>query len=391
MIKSICDIVVVGAGPAGSRAARSAALKGVSVLLVEKDRDIGLPVRCAEGVYKNELTKLVEIDDRWISQEVTGSGLVAPNGHSVQAADEETGYILNRKVFDFDLAVMASEAGAKVLTETFVHGMNREKDGTFRVFATRKGEEIEILSKIVIGADGIESRVGRWAGIDTSLELSGVESCYQYTMTNIKINPDIVQFYISREFAPGGYAWVFPKGRGMANVGLGILGTYAKRVNPEKSLIKFTERYFPNGSVVSQTAGGVPVLPGLKRMVADGVILAGDAARQVNPLSGGGIINGMLAGDLAAEHAVRALAEGDVSESNLKDYQKDWDKLKGRENRRLYKLQRAINSIDDDVFNDLVDKMSELPVEKRTVFAFFKKVLFNHPGLIVDVAKLFLK
>ncbi|MCD6115574.1 NAD(P)/FAD-dependent oxidoreductase, partial [bacterium] len=219
----------------------------------------------------------------------------------------------------------------------------------------------------------------------------GIESCFQYTMTNIKIDPNIVRFFVGRELAPGGYAWVFPKGNGVANVGLGILGTYAKRVNPEKSLKKFIARYFPNGSVISQTAGGVPVLPGLKRMVSDGVILAGDAARQVNPLSGGGIVTGMLAGDLAASHAVRALAEGDISESNLKAYQKEWDKLKGRENRRFYKLKKTIDNIEDDVFNDLVSRMSELPLEKRTVFAFFKKVLFSHPGLIVDAAKLFLK
>jgi len=391
MIKYNFDIVVVGAGPAGSRAAQKAASSGLSVLLAEKDRDIGMPVRCAEGVYENELAELVEIDEHWISQKITGSELISPDGHRVQAADAEKGYILNRKVFDFDLAVMASEAGAEVWTETFVHRIKREKNGPFLLSASRKGEEIEILSKFVIGADGVESRVGRWAGIDTALELSGIESCFQYTMTNIKIDPNIVRFFVGRELAPGGYAWVFPKGNGVANVGLGILGTYAKRVNPEKSLKKFIARYFPNGSVISQTAGGVPVLPGLKRMVSDGVILAGDAARQVNPLSGGGIVTGMLAGDLAASHAVRALAEGDISESNLKAYQKEWDKLKGRENRRFYKLKKTIDNIEDDVFNDLVSRMSELPLEKRTVFAFFKKVLFSHPGLIVDAAKLFLK
>ena len=390
MKKYTFDITIIGAGPAGSMAAKRAAEKGASVLLIEKDKYAGIPVRCAEGVYRDEITRLVDIDDSWICSKIIFSELVSPDGNRVRAAEDASGFILDRKKFDQALAILSVESGADLRTETYASGMKKNVHGEWEVSACTRGEDIKIFTKVVIGADGVESRVGRWAGIDTSLKLREIESCCQFTLADLNIDDQTVQFYMSKEFAPGGYAWVFPKSGGLANVGLGILGTYVKDVNPEKSLKNFVKRYFPEGRVISQIAGGVPVLPGLKDMVADGVLLAGDAARQVDPLSGGGITNSMAAGIMAAEHAVRSIEQKDTSKKNLTAYQKEWDRKFGKKMRLSSKLKKVVDDLDEEVFNNLVGKMSLLPQQKRTPFAFFKTLLLNQPKLFLDVAKFIL-
>ena len=94
------------------------------------------------------------------------------------------------------------------------------------------GKEYDVRAKIVIGADGIESKVGRWAGIDTALKPVDVETCAQYLIAGADINQEYCEFYIGNEMAPGGYVWVFPKGGGKANVGIGILGSKMGKFKP---------------------------------------------------------------------------------------------------------------------------------------------------------------
>ena len=103
-MKNKYDIVVVGGGPAGSWAGKHAAEKGVSVLLLEKDREIGMSVRCAEGISEIGLRSLVDVKDCWIAQVIKGLRLIAPNGTVVESSAEGFGIVLNRKRFDYDLA-----------------------------------------------------------------------------------------------------------------------------------------------------------------------------------------------------------------------------------------------------------------------------------------------
>lgn len=168
-------MVVIGAGPAGSITAKTAAEKGLSVLLIEKRQEIGDPVRCAEGVSKVCLKKHIDLDDRWICADVKGSRIFAPDGTMIEMAEEvagaEVGYVLERKLFDRALAYESAKAGVEVFVKTRATGLIIE-DGFVRgVRIMHRGEEREVRCKIVIGADGVESKVGRWAGIDTSAYL----------------------------------------------------------------------------------------------------------------------------------------------------------------------------------------------------------------------------
>jgi digeranylgeranylglycerophospholipid reductase len=149
--------------------------------------------------------------------------------------------------------------------------------------------DVSVQSKIVIGADGVESQVGRWAGLDTVPRLRDMCSAVQYLMAGLDIDEGICDFYFGAQVAPGGYLWIFPKGKGMANVGIGIAGNRAGKITAQAFLDRFVEANFPTGSILGVVAGGIPLAGTLKQMVKDGLMLVGDAAHQAFPHTGGGI------------------------------------------------------------------------------------------------------
>ncbi len=383
------DVVVVGAGPAGSTAARFAALGGARVLLLEKDREIGVPVRCAEGIGIAGLRAVVEPREHWIAARIDVAELVAPDGTTVRINYGTGGYVLNRKIFDYELAQMAAEAGATVVTKAYVHGLLID-DGRVRgVRLTHVGEEREIRASIVIGADGVESRVGRWAGLKTVIRMHDMETCVQVTASGVDVDPTVCSFYFGKSVAPGGYAWVFPKGNGLANIGLGLSGDFSDTKKPLSFLREFLETRFPRASVLTMVAGGVPCAPTLKRIVADGIMLVGDAARQVNPLSGGGIATAMIAGKIAGDVAAEAVRDGDVSERRLSVYAKRWHEAEGKTHERFYRLKEGIYKLSDEDLNRTARILSDLPPNEITVRRVFRTALMRHPRLLIDVAKVF--
>jgi digeranylgeranylglycerophospholipid reductase len=336
------DVVVVGAGPAGSTAARVAAEAGLGVLLVEKRQEIGSPVRCAEGVGHDLLTPFVAPELRWISAEVTGVRLTVsgPNYCETLEAAGGRGYVLERRLFDRALAEEAARAGAQVRVKTAAVGLLREGSAVRGVVLQEPGGRWEVDARVVIAADGVESQVGQWAGLKTTLPLKDAMSCAQYVLVGIDINPSRIEYYVGEGVAPGGYAWVFPKGDGIANVGLGVQADMVDEpaLNYLNRFIE-SQPHLASGSPVTLVAGGVPVAAPPPRLVTDGLMLVGDAARQVDPLTGGGIINGMTAGRQAAEVTAGAIAAGDTSAGALSAYEAAWRGGLGRRMARNYRLK----------------------------------------------------
>jgi digeranylgeranylglycerophospholipid reductase len=388
-MKSGYDVIVVGGGPAGSTAARHAASRGAEVAILEKDREIGIPVRCAEGVAHKSLAQEVEIQPHWIAQKITGVRLHAPSGAEVPIYNDQVGYILHRKLFDYDLAKMAAAAGVSVFTKTYVNGLIMESGRVGGVAVEHLGERQRISAKIVIAADGVESRVGRWAGLDTKCAMNDMETCAQVTIGNYEQDPEIVHFFFGHEAAPAGYAWIFPKGEGMANIGLGISGDVARLRSPHDCLQDFLDRFFPKAAILSRVYGGVPCSTALKEIVAEGLMLTGDAAHQVNPLTGGGICSGMVAGRLAGQTAAAAIAEGRCDRERLRTYSKAWQEEEGSRQAHYYRLRKFVFGLDDKDYNSLAKSVLDLPEEKRTMMNIFKAALINKPSLILDAIKLF--
>ena len=362
------DLVVVGAGPGGSTAAHVAAQAGLSVLLLEKRQEIGAPVRCAEGVGHDQLLPFIEPDPRWIAAEVNQAEITATAGGATRTlrAANGRGYILERRVFDRVLAERAAQAGSEVRVKTAATGLLME-EGHVRGVRIRHGDffagsgQVEVEAQVVIAADGVEAQVGRWAGLDLQLPLEDTMVCVQYLLAGIDIDPTCTCYTINHELAPGGYAWIFPKGERKANVGLGVQadlwqGAIAHLPSGGPGAIgdgtvlghltRFIEAhpFLAQGYPVTLVAGNVPVALPPAALATDGLMLVGDAARQVDPLTGGGIINAMTAGQLAAQVAVEAIAAGDTSAGFLGRYQEAWHRSVGRKMQRNYRLREKFPS-----------------------------------------------
>jgi digeranylgeranylglycerophospholipid reductase len=385
------DVLVVGGGPAGLVAAWEAASagKGLDVLLVERDRALGAPVRCAEGVGSRGLREFLSPDGAdWVSRRITKVVFWAPDDTEVRVGGEDVGYVLDRTRFEPALADEARRAGAEIAIRTEAAAMER-LNGAWKVRLEGPRGAEEVLARLVIGADGVEAMVGRWAGLDTRCPSKDMESCAQYVVSNIAIDPDAIVLQFSRRWAPGGYAWVFPKGEGVANVGLGMVALRSDGRNARQYLDEYLDRYFPGGVVTGLTVGGVIVHTTLRRTVTDGVLLAGDAAHMINPLSGAGIVNAMKAGRLAGRHAAAALAERDTSERRLQRYHADWMALLGEDHLKYYRIKEALSRLDDDFFNALARTVNDIPAEKRTLGRIFAHALVRHPQLIPVAARFF--
>jgi digeranylgeranylglycerophospholipid reductase len=390
------DVLVVGAGPAGATAAREAkrAAPELDVLLIERDAAVGSPVRCAEGVGDASLREFADPTEGgrsadWVARKITRVIFVAPDDTEVKVAERDVGWILDRTRFDAHLAAQATAAGAELRVATEATGMARCPDGRWHVRLRGRAGEETCRARVVIGADGVETMVGRWAGLDTKVPARDMESCAQYVLDGIEFDPDAIYLQFGTSIAPGGYAWVFPRAPRVANVGLGMVALKADGRNARQYLDSWIARRYPQGSKRGSTVGGVIVHTTVKRTYTDGVLLAGDAAHMINPLSGGGITNAMKAGRLAGRTAAAAIRERNTSAARLAAYHDAWMALLGDDHLKYYRLKRALDDFDDDFYNGLARTVNRIPFEKRTLGRVFMQALVRHPQLIPVAARFF--
>jgi len=386
------DVLVVGAGPAGAVAAweTKRAAPELDVVLLERDHAVGSPVRCAEGVGDAGLREFVSPDGAdWVSRRITDVIFEAPDDTQVILSNSGIGWVLDRTRFDAHLAAEAVAAGATVLVNTEATGMSRNGDGRWHVRVKQGATEEVYRARIVIGADGVETMVGRWAGLDTRVPSRDMESCAQYVLEGIDFNPNAIYLQFSDAIAPGGYAWIFPKGEDAANVGLGMVALKSDGRNARQYLDAWVARRFPNSKQTGYTVGGVIVHTTIKKTYAAGVMVAGDAAHMINPLSGGGINNAMKAGRLAGCTAAAAIRERDTSERRLSKYHQAWMELMGEDHLKYYRIKQALEHMDDDFLNSLARTANKISPEKRTLGRVFTHALIKHPQLIPLAARYF--
>lgn len=389
-MKDHYDVVVIGAGPAGSVAAATCARAGLSVLLAEKRQEIGSPVRCAEAVGVETISRFIPLDHQWIAAEIEAFSVSNPQGDTIVLPPEETTLVLERKLFDRELARLAAEAGAEVVVKARATGLIKNGRGVAGVRFMVQGHPREVAARIVIGADGTESQSPRWAGLKSIPQLKDFYSAAQYLLTNVEVNPRICQYHLGWSLAPGGYAWVFPKGHRQANVGLVMWVDPKETRTAIDYLNDFVAARFPRSSSLAQVVGGIPVTNVLPSMVADGYLCVGDAAHQSDPLTAGGIGPGMVGGSLAAQVAVEALQTGDCSAGFLKKYEQLWDAQFGQTFRRLHRIRHAVLKVPEEKLSRLIAQAAQLDPATISTGDVFKLVLKSQPQLLLEVLPYFL-
>jgi digeranylgeranylglycerophospholipid reductase len=388
------DVVVVGAGPGGSGAAIGAARRGLRVLVVEKRQEIGSPKRCGEGLSKGSAERMgIEPRPDWIRRPITGATTYAPSGEFVRIDyDEASGWVIERKLFDKYLAEIAVKSGARVMAKTEVLELVREDGIISGVRLEGEGRTWTVKAPLVIACDGIESKIARQAGIDTTINMKDAASGAQFEMAGIDIDPNRLELYFGGEIAPGGYVWIFPKGEDVANVGIGVREPFSK-----KPAIQYLREFIDKrpglskGSILEVNSGAVPVGGLMKNMVTDNLIVAGDAAHQANPIHGGGIAEAFIGGRIAGEVAAEAHEARDYSERFLSRYNERWWKERGNMLKDVLKLRVLMENLSDDDLNWLakeIDGKDMIDFSKAKGLATLAKLLMKRPSLMGVARKL---
>lgn len=354
------DAVVIGSGPAGATTARYAASLGLNILMLDKRQELGSPVQCSGAVSHHALDdNTVPISEEFIEAPIFGFDIYDQEGNHQQIDYRQLkpdvygndkgktplGYVVFRRRFDRYLMTLAEQAGAMVLLKAEAKGFEKSNDEVI-VHFKHFNENKSVLTKVIVGADGLQSIAGKWAGIKTHLNYNELASCLQFVVDGVPVD-GLLEIITGHEWAPGGYAWVFPKGHGYAEIGLGVIASMTKH-NAQWHLdhfIKnsFFKNRFRDARILEVQGGGVPLSHPLKTQFADNMILVGDAARHVNPITGGGIHTALSAGKIAGQFLAEfILSDKKATAENLSTHQDKWMSIMGKKMWELYEIKSRI-------------------------------------------------
>jgi digeranylgeranylglycerophospholipid reductase len=346
------DVLVVGAGPAGSTAAARLAGRGHRVLVVEEHARIGLPVQCA-GLVSQRVLDLAG-SQKFVRTSVRGASVFGPSlGSVVFRAPEARAFVIDRSGLDIYLADRAAKAGARFLTSTrFDEVAGRANGRTIVRLTGVEGAKTELSARLVVGADGVSSAVARAFRLRRPVEIL---PAFEAEFPKSPGDPDQVEVYLGRLFAPGLFGWWIPDGAGGARVGIAADadGTSA-RVYFDHLLDYLARRFGERlANPTAYLVSGIPIGT-VPKTHGPGVLLVGDAAAQVKPLSGGGIFTGMRCAEILAGVADDALQRNDLSEASLSAYDRLWRSELGEEFRKALYLRRLFTRLSDPDLDGIV-------------------------------------
>ncbi len=288
------EIVVVGAGPSGASAAKAASEAGYDVLLIEEDQEIGEPVQCA-GIVSERTIKKAGINEATLNK-VRGAIIHSPNNEELKIDGGETkAHVVNRSVFDKKLVEEALDAGTTLSMKT------KARDWDFEtLIVKKKGFKERINPDVLIGASGVKSFVRKEV---TNNNPSYFVPGAQVVLKNIDVrDTDFVELFLGENYAPGFFGWFIP-----INESKGRLGVCVKEKNPlfylnnlrkKHPLVK--KRY--DGEEIEWNFGAVPI-GYIDKTFFQKTLLVGDEAGLAKPTTGGGVLTGLISGELAGKTA----------------------------------------------------------------------------------------
>jgi len=352
-----CDVAIVGGGPVGSYISEKISEKNYSVAVFEKNKEIGKYMNCAGLVTPRvfDITNLSKA--KAVQNKILGANIHSPSGNILTiGGDKIYALVINRMVFDKEMMKQSEKKGTDFYVDNKVLSIHRKK--TFVELETSK--KLDFKSKILVGADGPYSAVRAIFDFSKPKEFlkgAGAE------VENISIDPDFVQIFVGNKIAPGFFAWIIPTNKKGDEARIGLCTNNKAAHPPKYYLSKMFESkassYFLKDARITKPIGGVIPIGNLKKIVDSNIMLAGDAAAQVKPTSGGGIYPGLLCSQHCSDVALDALKRNDFSSQFLIKYQKLCKKDFGREFNMGLKFRSLFKNITDRQFDKYIDKFQD--------------------------------
>ncbi len=322
MSDQLYDVIIVGAGPAGSYAACELASAGYRVAVLEQKEAPGLDV-CCTGIISPECFDSFGIGEEVVLARANSAGFFSPSGKHLRLQTERVqAYVIDRSSFDRAIASRALSQGASYLFSCRVTDIAIGKDKT-EVRALRNSTREMLTARAVILASGFKPGLSRKLGLG-EIKRFAIGAQVEVEARDI----DEVEIYLSQQIAPGFFAWLVPTSPDKALAGL--LAPSHARSHLEKFLLSpfCRGRIIRQRTKISQKAIPLGVLP---RTCGDRLLVIGDAAGQVKPTTGGGIYFGHLGAKIACGVLKEALRAGELTAARLSTYQGQWKAKMGRE------------------------------------------------------------
>ena len=363
------EVIVVGGGPVGSFTAWKLAKFGITVAVFEEHEVIGRPSHCAGHLSIRSLRNLglYPLPGEILENTFSKVNFFSPYGikFSVKLAKPVT-CSLNREAFDRYIAQKAEDAGAHYARSSRVKSLLLE-DNFVKGVKISRGDNLEesYSAKIVVDAEGISSRLLRQTGL-TGVNTRRLVNAVEAEVENVKeVNVDSVEVFLGGKYAPGFYAWLMPRLDGTAKIGLA-----ARTGNPQELLQRFMLKHPIASKKLSKakimhiafhpiTLGGP-----IPKAYTNGFLVVGDAASQVKPTTGGGVIFGLTCAGIAAEVAHEALRKKDVSSDFLASYQKRCAEALGFDFNMMLRIRNFLDSLSDEKINDVFRFCTRISLHK---------------------------
>jgi digeranylgeranylglycerophospholipid reductase len=367
-MNSAPDVVVVGGGPCGSTVASSLAKHRASTTVFEEHAQVGIPCHCAGHVSINGLKRLnlYPLPNGIIEHSFCGATFHSPKGNafSIRFSSPVT-CVVNRILFDKYIAEMAKASGATYELESRVESLLVRHGLVEGVIVNKNGQVEEVSARIVIDAEGVASRLVRQLGLRTRGQSRLVHAVQAEVDGAEYAEPNMVEVFLGKKFAPGFYSWLIPKGEGKAKIGLA-----AETGNPRDLLEKFMLKH-PVASVWLRKAKVLqasfhPISLGgpIPKAYSDGFLALGDAASQVKPTTGGGLVLGSTCAEIAARVVLESLQTRDYSAQFLSTYQEQCNRILRFDMSVMLRIRRMLDGMSDRRIDELIRLCATLRLDR---------------------------
>ena len=386
------DLVIVGGGPAGSSVAYEASKNGIKVALLEKEETIAQSVRTSGVTWIQNIKEFGIPDDCY--NPIKNYSFCSPNNEvTIRDTIPQAAVLDVRKTYRW-LAEQAKNEGTDIFLKTNINNVIKNKDGDIiGVSGTSKEGEVIFHSKVIVDASGFSSTVSKAMGFVTQWERFGAGAEYEVKAENV--DQETWWLMVGQKYSPAGYAWIFPVGKNIVRIGVGV-GKPESQVDPTERLKELMDSKIGPISKLGKITpiefhyGLIPNDGLSRKTVYNNLILVGDSAGQANPLVLEGIRYAIKFGRVAGKIASNAIKSGKTDEMALYPYEENWKKDIQAKIKAAGKVQDRWIGLSDKEWDNELDIIKELKPEEFLDFikadfglASMIKLATHHPKLAV--------